>query len=91
MAATALPFDADIEAVAARVRELSDTMLIVAKQTGTMSLDTYEQAMTNLLDFGQKLADSTKVEQISAIAKAQASILNTVTSAYTQAARDLLT
>jgi hypothetical protein len=90
MAAITSPFDADFDAAAARIRELSDKMVTAAKQAGTMSLDTYEQTMSSLLDFGQKLADSTKVEQISEIAKSQASIINTVTSAYTQAARDLL-
>ena len=69
------PFDADFDAAAERVRGLYEKMVTAAKQTGTMSLDTYEKAMHSLLDFGQKLADATNVEQISEIAKSQASII----------------
>ena len=65
-------------------------MLTAAKQTGNMSLDTYEQTVNSVLDFGQKAADSTKVDWVSAIAKAQASYITEVTNAYTKAARELL-
>lgn len=90
MAATTSPFDVDLAAAAQRIRELSDKVLTVAKQTRTMSLDGYEQRMSTLLDFGQSIADSTKVEQISDIAKSQAAIVNAVTHAYTRAVRELL-
>ena len=55
-----------------------------------MSIDTYEQTVNSVLDFSQKAADSTKVDWVSAIAKAQASYITEVTNAYTKAARDLL-
>jgi hypothetical protein len=84
------PFEVDIEAATERVRELNDKVLTAAKQTGNRSLDTYEQTVRTVLDFGQKVADSTKVEQISELAKSQASIIAEVTNAYTQAARELL-
>lgn len=90
MTTTTLPFDVDIQAATERVRELNDKVLTAAKQTGTMSLDAYEQTVQSVLDFGLKIADSTKVEQISDIAKSQAAIINEVTNAYTQAARELL-
>jgi len=90
MATITSPFDVDIEAATERVRELSDKMFTAAKQTGNMSLDAYAQTVQTVLDFGQKVADSTKVDQISELAKSQASIINEVTNAYTQAARELL-
>ena len=43
-----------------------------------------------MLDFSQKAADSAKVDWISALTKAQASIIAEATNAYTKAARDLL-
>jgi hypothetical protein len=86
----AAPFDIDFDANAERIRELNDKVLTAAKQTGAVSIDTYEQAVHTMLDFGQKAADSTKVDWISALAKSQASIINEVTNTYTQAARDLL-
>jgi hypothetical protein len=84
------PFDVDFDAAAERIRGLNEKVVAAAKQTGTMSIDAYEQTMHTLLDFGQKAADATKVEQISELAKSQASVIAEVTGAYTKAVRDLL-
>ena len=89
-APTTSPFDVDFEAATERIRGLNEKVLTAAKQTGNMSLDTYEQTVNSVLDFGQKAADSTKVDWVSAIAKAQASYFTEVTNAYTKAARELL-
>jgi hypothetical protein len=89
-ATTTSPFDVDFEAATERIRGLNEKVLAAAKQTGTMSIDTYEQTVNSVLDFSQKAADSTKVDWVSAIAKAQASYITEVTNAYTKAARDLL-
>ena len=86
----AAPFDIDFDATTERVRELNEKVLTAAKQTGEVTLDTYEQTVNTVLDFGQKAADSTKVDWISALAKSQASIISEFTNAYTKAARDLL-
>ena len=67
------PFDVDFEAATERIRGLNEKVLAAAKQTGTMSIDTYEQAVNSVLDFSQKAADSTKVDWVSALAKSQAS------------------
>ena len=84
------PFDVDFEAAAERIRGLNEKVFTAAKQTGTMSVDTYEQTVNNLLDFSQKAADATKVDWVSALTKSQASIIAEATNAYTKAARDLL-
>jgi hypothetical protein len=89
-APTIKPFEVDFEAATERIRELNEKVLAAAKQTGTISLDTYEQTVNSLLDFSQKAADSTKVDWFSEFAKSQASIITEVTNAYTKAARDLL-
>jgi hypothetical protein len=88
--AIAAPFDIDFDASTERMRELNDKVLTAAKQAGAVSLDTYEQTVTTLLDFSQKAADSTKVDWVSALAKSQASIISEFTNTYTKAARDLL-
>ena len=90
MTKTTTPIDVDFDHAAERIRGLNDKVLTAAKETGTISLDTYEQTLNSLLDFSQKAADSTQVEWISALAKAQVSYINEVTNAYTKAARDLL-
>ena len=84
------PFDVDFDAAAERIRDLNEKVLTAAKQTGIMTVDTYEQAVNNVLDFSQKAADSTKVDWVSAITNSQASIITEATNAYTKAARDLL-
>ena len=90
MTATKLPTEVDFDNVAERIRGLNDKVLAAAKETGTMSLDTYEHTVNSLLEFGQKAAESTQVEWISELAKAQTSYITEVTNAYTKAARDLL-
>ena len=89
-APTIKPFDVDFEAATEQIRGLNEKVLAAAKQTGTMSLDAYEQTVNSLLDFSQKAADSTKVDWFSALAKSQASVITEVTNAYTKAARALL-
>jgi hypothetical protein len=89
-APTINPFDVDFEAAVERIRGLNEKVLEAAKQTGTMSLDAYEQTVNSLLDFSQKAADSTKVEWVSALTKSQASVVTELTNAYTETARDLL-
>jgi hypothetical protein len=90
MATTTSPIEVDFDAAAERVRGLNEKVLTAAKQTGTMSLDSYEQTVNSLLEFGQKAAEATQVDWVSALAKAQASYITEVTNAYTKAARDLL-
>ena len=90
IAPTIKPFDIDFEAATERIRELNEKVLAAAKQTGNISLDTYEQTVNSLLDFSQKAAESTKVDWFSALAKSQASVITEVTNAYTKAARELL-
>jgi hypothetical protein len=84
------PFDVDFEAAAERIRDLNEKVFAAAKQTGNVSVDTYERAVNNVLDFSQKAADSTKVDWFSALTKSQASIIAEATNAYTKAVRDLL-
>jgi len=90
IAPTIKPFDVDFEAATERIRELNEKVLAAAKQTGNISLDTYEQTVNSLLDFSQKADESTKVDWFSALAKSQASVITEVTNAYTKAARELL-
>jgi hypothetical protein len=90
MTKTTTPIEVDFENAAERIRGLNDKVLTAAKETGIMTLDTYEQTLNGLLEFGQKAAESTQVEWISELAKTQASYITEVTNAYTKAARDLL-
>jgi len=89
-APTIKAFDVDFEAATERIRGLNEKVLVAAKQTGNISLDTYDQTVNSVLDFSQKAADSTNVDWFSALAKSQASVITEVTNAYIKAARELL-
>lgn len=49
----------DLEAAAARVRELSDQVVTKAKENGLTWLEGYERLLTTMLDFEQQAAKAT--------------------------------
>lgn len=73
-----------------RIRQLNEQVIEAAKTAGGSSLDAYEKALTNLLDFENKIAGGTQLEWISALAKSHTDFVSNISSAYTKVARDLL-
>src|SRR5215212_4635519 len=73
-----------------RIRQLNEQILDVGKQWGESFLDAYEQSMRTFADFTAKTGESTDVEWISHIAKAQADFTREVTRQATEAARRML-
>jgi hypothetical protein len=73
-----------------RIRELNEQILEAGKQWGQSFLDAYEQSMRTFADFTAKSGQSTDVEWISHIAKAQADFTREVTRQATEAARRML-
>ena len=73
-----------------RIRELNEQILEAGKQWGQSFLDAYEQSMRSFADFTAKSGQSTDVEWISQVAKAQADFTREVTKAYTAAAREFV-
>ena len=78
------------EAAADRIRELNETLIQSTKSTGRASLDAYEKALQSLVDFEQKVGQSSELEWVSAVATTHAQFIKDVSKAYTQAARELL-
>src|SRR4051794_18783301 len=68
-----------------RIRELNEQILEGSKQWGESFLDAYEQSMRTFADFTTKAGESTDVEWISHIAKAQADFTREVTRQATEA------
>ncbi len=77
-----------IEERIARIRELNEELLTVAKSAGNATLDAYESALTNLLQFQTKVAERSQLDWVSAIASAHASFVQDLSSAYLKAARE---
>ena len=73
-----------------RIRQLNEQVLEAGKQWGQSFLDAYEQSMRTFADFTAKAGESTDVEWVSHIAKAQADFTREVTKQATEAARRML-
>lgn len=70
-----------------RIRQLNEQVLEAGKQWGESFLDAYEQSMRTFADFAAKSGESSDVEWISRIARAQADFTREVTKQATDAAR----
>jgi len=80
----------DTEAAAERIRELNEQILEWGRKAGLSFLEAYESNLRTFADYQDRVADSSQVEWISSIARAQANFTREVTRVYTATARDLL-
>jgi hypothetical protein len=78
------------EEAASRIRELNERLIESSKAAGTTTLDAYEKALTTLVTFEEKAAGASQLEWVSALAQTHASFVRDVSTAYTKAARELL-
>lgn len=80
----------NLEAAATRVRELNEKIIAAAKQNGQVTLDVYEKALADMLQFSQQAADATEVDVISAITRAHSDYITSMTKIWTGVARDAM-
>jgi hypothetical protein len=80
----------DTEAAAERIRELNEQILDWGRKAGLNFLEAYESNLRTFADYQDRIADSSQVEWISSIARAQANFTRELTRVYTATARDLL-
>ncbi|WP_020107815.1 hypothetical protein [Nocardia sp. 348MFTsu5.1] len=73
-----------------RIQSLNEKLVGAVKQTGNLSLDTYEQTLSSVADFEEKVGAATKLEWVGTLTKAHASFVTGLSSAWTSAARDVL-
>ena len=78
------------EAAVERIRELNEQILDFGKKAGVQFLEAYETNLKSFAEYQDKLADSTQVEWVSSIARAQANFTREVSAAYAASARELL-
>ena len=83
-------FSGSFDAAADRVRALNEKMIVTAKKSGVASLDAYEKALTTFVDFQQKVADTSQLDWLNTVVKAQTDFITEVSAAYTSAAREVL-
>ncbi len=80
----------DTEAAAERIRELNEQILDFGRKAGVSFLEGYENTLKTWAEYQDKIADSSQVEWIASIARAQANFTREITRVYTGTARDLL-
>jgi hypothetical protein len=78
------------EQAAERIRELNEQVLDFGRKAGLSFLEAYEQNLRTWADYQDRVADSSQVEWIANVARAQANFTREVTRVYTSTARDLL-
>ncbi len=78
------------EAAVERIRELNEQILDFGKKAGVQFLEAYETNLKSFAEYQDKLADSSQVEWVSSIARAQANFTREVSAAYAASARELL-
>lgn len=81
---------AAVEAATERVRELSEKLIVAAKDTGLVALEAYEKSLQSLVDFEEKVASASQLDWVSALAATHAKVIQDLSSSYTQAAREAL-
>ena len=78
------------EKAAQQIRELTERFLEAAKTGGNQSLDAYEKSLRSLVEFQERAADASQLDWVSSIATAHARFVQDVSTAYVNAAREML-
>jgi hypothetical protein len=81
----------DVEAATQRVRDLSEQVVVMAKQNGLVWLESYERMLRNLLTLEENFAKGTGVEWASTLASTHANFVRETSEVVFSAMRDQLT
>jgi len=80
----------DVEAVAQRVRELSEQVIAQAKTNGLAWLEGYERVLCNFLDFEEQAAKGTGTEWVTVLATTHANFVRDTSEIFFGAMRNQL-
>jgi uncharacterized membrane protein len=75
---------------AERYRAINEKLLETGKKTANAALDGYEKTIASYADFRQQLAETTQLDWVSTVVKAQNDFVTEINAAYLSAARDVL-
>src|SRR5690242_7996346 len=89
-AAAGAAADPRLEAAAQRLRKLNERIIEAGKNAGEGALTNYEKALKMIAGSIERGPGSSDVEWMSSLATAQANFIRDVTTAWTNAARDML-
>jgi 16S rRNA C1402 (ribose-2'-O) methylase RsmI len=80
----------ELDAAVARVRELSEQVVNLARQNGLVWLESYERVLRNLLNMQEQFAKGTGVEWASTLASTHANFVRETSEVVLGAMRDQL-
>ena len=73
-----------------RYRAINEKLVESGKKTANAALDGYEKTVASYVDFRQQLAETTQLDWVSTVVKAQNDFITEVSAAYASAVRDVL-
>jgi aminoglycoside N3'-acetyltransferase len=80
----------EAEAAVERIRELNEQILEFGRKAGTQFLEAYEANLKSFAEYQDKVADTSQVDWIASLARAQANFTREVSAAYAASAREFL-
>jgi hypothetical protein len=84
------PAGVDLEAVAQRVRDLSEQVMAQAKKNGLTSLEGYERVLKNMLDLEEQAAKGTGQDWATTLATTHANFVRETSEIFLGAMKDQL-
>jgi hypothetical protein len=84
------PFTRDREQILASIKERNEQIMQAGRQTRLELLEAFEQALGAFADSQEKLADSSEVEWMSRLLRAQATFTRDMTDASSKFARQMI-
>jgi hypothetical protein len=75
------------ERVTEQVRQFGEQAAAAGRGFGHLALSTYEQAVTNLVEFERKAAEAAPVDWVKTAIDAHASLVKDINNAYVKAVR----
>lgn len=88
--ATATKNNHGFEASEERVTQLNERLVEAGKHAGNLYLDGYDKFVESATSFQQKLAEQSKNEAVKSVVATQVDLTRQFASAYTSAARELI-
>ena len=73
-----------------RYRAVNEKLVETGKKTANAALDGYEKTIASYVDFRQQLAETTQLDWVTTVVKAQNDFITEFTAAYASAVRDVL-
>jgi len=88
--ATATKNPRNLNEAAEQVGQLGEHFVEAGKRAGNLYLDSYDKLVDGVISFQQKLAEQSKNDAVKSVIETQVDMTRQLASAYTSAARELI-